>query len=157
MTIKTTWPYNSGGKITGGNTTGDGGGVYLAGGTFIMDEEKIEITGNTATRGGGVYLADGSLTMTGGAITKNAATSAGGGVFAAGGSELKLSGTPTITENTVGEEASNVYLSNNKSITVNGKITGGSIGITTETAPSNDPVKVVQPESGYTLAMPIIS
>ncbi|GHV60320.1 hypothetical protein AGMMS49587_01250 [Spirochaetia bacterium] len=53
------------------NNSGDGGGVYVGGGTFTMSGGSI--TGNTAEFGGGVFVT-GSLaefTMSGGSITAN--------------------------------------------------------------------------------------
>ena len=65
------------GTITGGNTTGNGGGI-LNNGTFTL--YSGEITGNTAVEGGGVYnsVANTETTgfwMTGGLIANNTASS----------------------------------------------------------------------------------
>ena len=65
------------GKIKGGNTTGNGGGI-LNNGTFTL--YSGEITGNTAVEGGGVYnsVANTETTgfwMTGGLIANNTASS----------------------------------------------------------------------------------
>jgi len=88
------------GTITGNTATATttvscGGGVYVAGGSFIMDDG--EISGNTASTsgdnnhsyGGGVYVNGGSFIMNGGKISDNVSTapraySHGGGVFITG-------------------------------------------------------------------------
>ncbi|MBO6108800.1 MAG: hypothetical protein J6P16_05285, partial [Eubacterium sp.] len=80
------------GKLTGGNTTGNGGGVYVAqNGTFTMEGGKIDhctATGENSD-GGGVYNY-GAFTMEGGTISDCTATggctatgdySQGGGVY----------------------------------------------------------------------------
>jgi len=72
------------GKISNNETVGSGGGVYVAAGTFVMEEGAL-IKGNTAKNGGGVYIATGTFTMNGGAITDNTATAEGGGVYMIGG------------------------------------------------------------------------
>ncbi|GHU49019.1 hypothetical protein FACS1894200_07070 [Spirochaetia bacterium] len=53
-----------------------GGGVYVAGGTFIMSGGTI--SGNTGSNGGGVY---GSVIMSGGSISGNTTNGNGGGVY----------------------------------------------------------------------------
>ena len=83
------------GTITGGNTSGGGGGILITcksignvPGSLIL--ESGSISGNTAdgSNGGGVYIAsDCALTMKGGSIDGNIVSSAsdyGGGVFVYG-------------------------------------------------------------------------
>ena len=67
------------GMITGGNTTGSGGGVYVVG---MFTLESGSITGNTAAKyGGGVVAHEtGQFKMNGGTISGNSAGSGGGGV-----------------------------------------------------------------------------
>ena len=93
------------GKLTGGNTTGDGGGILYHGKNLELLGGKIagniaagngggiwdsgqgiameggEISGNTAKNGGGVYHDSGSFRMMGGKITGNTAAGNGGGVY----------------------------------------------------------------------------
>ena len=95
----------SGGTITknkakgrgGIEDSGNGGGVYVAGGEFTMEDGTI--SENTAAQNGGGVYTDGSrfntFTMTGGSISKN---DAGGGVYVAGGTFTMEDG--SITENT---------------------------------------------------------
>ena len=42
------------GKITGGKNTGNGGGIYVSGGTLTMND--VTLSGNSAINGGGIYL-----------------------------------------------------------------------------------------------------
>ena len=61
------------GKITGGNNTGNGGGICVAKGA-TLSLEYVKITGNTAKCGGGIYLEDGaSVIMKNTSITENTA------------------------------------------------------------------------------------
>ncbi len=71
------------GRITGGNISGNGGGINVAG-TFNV--EGGAITGNKATvNGGGVYVKGGAtLKMTYGSVTKNSCAAYGGGICADG-------------------------------------------------------------------------
>jgi len=65
-------------SITGNTTGGQGGGVYVNGGNFVM--EGGIISGNTASVGGGVFVAsNGTFTMEGGTISGNTAGTAGSG------------------------------------------------------------------------------
>ncbi|MDR1211510.1 MAG: cadherin-like beta sandwich domain-containing protein, partial [Spirochaetaceae bacterium] len=66
--------------LTGGSASNNGGGVLVAGGTFVMTGGVIQ--NNIATYfGGGVYVSSGTFTMTGGTIEGND-TLYGGGIFA---------------------------------------------------------------------------
>ena len=87
------------GKITGGNSTSNGGGVYVDGGTFTMNGGTI--TQNSATQsGGGVYVNDGTFTMTGGIVTQNNAGAAndGGGVYVKNGN-FTMTGDSVVSNN----------------------------------------------------------
>ena len=117
--------------LTGTNDRGNGGAVYVNGGTFTMTGGTI--SGNTASNGGGVYVdAGGAFEMSGGTISGNTASNGGGGVYVDSGT-FTASGAVQITENTgmSGGAASNVYLASGQTIAVG---TGGldpaaSIGV----------------------------
>ena len=117
--------------LTGTNDRGNGGAVYVNGGTFTM--EGGTISGNTASNGGGVYVdAGGAFEMSGGTISGNTASNGGGGVYVDSGT-FTASGAVQITGNTgmSGGAASNVYLASGQTIAVG---TGGldpaaSIGV----------------------------
>jgi hypothetical protein len=81
-------------RITGGNTTGDGGGIRSAAITVLVTD--CTVSGNAADRGGGIFSGTGALTLTGCAVSGNGASS-GGGIFNQGGA-LTLHGC-TITGN----------------------------------------------------------
>jgi hypothetical protein len=56
-------------RITGNNTNAKGGGVYLNGGAFFL--ENGTISKNIAAVGGGVYVEEGIFKRTGGTISGN--------------------------------------------------------------------------------------
>ncbi|MDY4465346.1 MAG: hypothetical protein SPE30_03540 [Candidatus Treponema excrementipullorum] len=127
------------GKITGGFNDGDqddgGGGIYMEGGSLTL--ESGSITGNkTLKDGGGVYVSSGcEFTMTGGSITDNTANANGGGVYVHENGTFFVSGSPTITGNTVSGNANNVYLLGVRPIMCGSQgLTGGTIGITVATS-----------------------
>jgi hypothetical protein len=129
-------------NITGGSTTGNGGGVYITG-----DHNKVKfsggnITGNTAYSGGGVYIEDDDSTadtgsefnFMGGDISGNTATGAasgnstasplesmggGGGVYVKGDALFWLA-SGTISGNTTKGAGGGVL--------VNGNATGDETG-----------------------------
>jgi hypothetical protein len=80
------------GKISGNyNSSGDGGGVYVAGGTFTMNGGII--SNNYSGSGCGVYIASGTLTMYDGKISNNSTYSIygqGGGVYVARGASFSM-------------------------------------------------------------------
>ena len=127
--------------LTGTYDTGNGGAVYVDGGTFTM-EAGSKITGSRAQNGGGVYIDSGTFTMSDTAtIQNNTATTHGGGVYVDG--TFSVSGSPTITGNTGSGQANNVYLPSGKTITCNSQgLTGGTIGVTAETVLSGSAVQI---------------
>ena len=139
------------------NTTkrwnGGGGVLVCEGGQFEMTGDAVIENNHTDGTGkddadnngvngcgGGVLVRDpgSAFTMSGKArITGNTAVYHGGGVYV--DDIFTVSGTPTITDNTVNSTPNNVYLPSGKTITIGTDgLTGGSIGVTAEaTAPGN--------------------
>lgn len=70
-------------KITGGNTSGDGGGINISAGSVTI-KDGTEISGNKAVDGGGI-ISGGSLKLAGGTISGNTASNRGGGIYNNGG------------------------------------------------------------------------
>ena len=123
--------YINGGKVRAND--GDGGGVYVKGGSFTMSGGVIGGTdsadANNAYFGGGVYVKGGSAAMSGGAIRGNTAKDSGGGVYVKGGA-FKVSGAPTVTGNVANGADDNVCLPENMTITVADALTeGASFGV----------------------------
>ncbi len=99
-------------------SSGEGGGVYVYGGTFTMDGGTI--SGNTAIEnGGGVYVDKNSFTMNGGTITNNTANAAGGGVYMYSGSFTMTGG--SITGNGAGRNGNGVSIESSVSCQLSGK------------------------------------
>ena len=105
-------------------SSGEGGGVYVYGGTFTMDGGTI--SGNTANAaGGGVYMYSGSFTMTGGSITGNGAGRNGNGVSIESSVSCQLSGKAKIAENT-GNGTGNLYINDGNAERSITKLTAGA-------------------------------
>ena len=99
----------NGGTVTGGNITGNGGGVYVNGGTFEMTGGTIGGTGgNKASYGGGVYIdTDGTFTMNGNAVIEgNKATQNNKG----GGGVYVNNGSFTMSGGTIGGDNANTAM-----------------------------------------------
>ncbi|MDR0322235.1 MAG: hypothetical protein LBI28_12105 [Treponema sp.] len=79
--------------ISDNTNDGDGGGVYVDGGTFNMQSGTI--SGNNANFGGGVYVSGASaiFTMNGGTISNNTAVDGGGVSVNNGGTFHIINGT----------------------------------------------------------------
>ena len=150
-----------GGRITqnGYNNTslfgGYGGGVYVASeASFTMYGGNI--TGNYANKnGGGVHVGSetANFTMYGGSITGTHTAGSGGGVNVnADAGTMIVRGDINISGNWKGDaqssasnnNANNVYLPANSTITIEKALTGEPIGITTANAPTaGNPVTIV--------------
>ena len=124
------------GKITG-NTSGDGGAIYLNQEPSWLIMQGGEISGNTATgNGGGVYIyRTGSVCqLYGGKVENNKASGNGGGIYInpSNNGQLRLGNTAVVEGNTVSGKANNVYLPSGKTLTIEiGMSKGASIGVTT--------------------------
>ena len=124
------------GKITG-NTSGDGGAIYLNQEPSWLIMQGGEISGNTATgNGGGVYIyRSGSVCqLYSGKIENNKASGNGGGIYInpSNSGQLKVGNKPLVQNNTVSGKANNVYLPSGKTLTIEiGMSTGAAIGVTT--------------------------
>lgn len=120
-----------GGTITGNSTTDDGGGIYLNGGTFLMNNGEIS-NNSSSTDGGGVCIANnGNFTMNNGDITGNGKISGkltrnGGGVYLDGGTLTVNAG--NISENTATASGGGVYISNGNVGMTTGKILSNECG-----------------------------
>ena len=127
------------GKITG-NTSGDGGAIYLNQEPSWLIMQGGEISGNTATgNGGGVYIyRTGSVCqLYSGKIENNKAGGSGGGIYInpSNSGQLRGGNKPLVQNNTVSGKANNVYLPSGKTLTIEiGMSTGASIGVTTANA-----------------------
>ena len=146
----------SGNALISENTAADtnsgaGGGVYVAKGTFNMQNGTIS-NNNANYAGGGVYIGYyGTFNMSGGAITGNNAAQKGGGVYLPENS-MTVAGEVTILSNVrggtksgsvyTGGSTNNVYLFNTSSadkiIDVKGDLAAGArIGVSTQNGPTD--------------------
>lgn len=132
-------------KANPGRYASNGGGVYVAGGDtenkyFTMCGGSI--TGNhTAGDGGGIYSTSNNISIYGGSVTGNSTERNGGAVYVAGtmivGGDINISGNwkGDAQSSASNDNANNVYLSANSTITIEKALTGSSIGVTTATEP----------------------
>ena len=131
------------------NTSKMAGGVYIKGTASILGGE-ISRNAATSGNGGGILLDEGGNLTLGGnaAIQDNTAAGFGGGVRAVKGSRsLTFTGAPTVVGNTAGGKADNVWLGDGVRADATG-MTGGGIGVTTQTAPTaGNPVEITTANS----------
>ena len=139
LTVQTTVPVTIQNlKITGGNSTNGGGGVFISTGASVTLESGTEISGNkvSAAKGGGI-LCCGTLIMNDGLIASNIAANGssplGGGVCVFGSSENPASF--TMYNGTIEGNYSNDY-------------GGGGVGILTGTFTMEDGT-ISGNEAGY--------
>jgi len=76
-----------GGEITNNHASGEGGGVFVDGGTINMSGGNIN-QNTSKSSGGGVYFLHGVFNMTGGEIYDNTAAVAGGGLMMYGNTDF---------------------------------------------------------------------
>ena len=120
-----------GGTIKGNSTTEDGGGIYLNGGSFLMENGDIS-NNSSSTDGGGVCIANnGNFTMNNGDITENGKISGkltvnGGGVYLDGGTLTVNDG--NISKNGATASGGGVYISNGNVRMQTGKILSNECG-----------------------------
>lgn len=134
-----------GGDITK-NKADYGGGVSTSGDTANFTMYGGSITENHANKsGGGIYSTSNNISIYGGGVTNNSVTKTGnaGGIYVSSSDTLTVGGNVNISGNWQGNEnssisnnnANNVYLPTNSTITIEKALTGenSSIGVTTAT------------------------
>ena len=110
------------GMITGGKTTGYGGGILVYG-TLTINRAKIHA--NTASNGGGIYLENGAtLTINSGStITSNTANQSGGGIYASG--RLTISESVNISKNSA-QYGGGIYIDPTGNVEFSGNVNDNS-------------------------------
>ena len=125
--------YMLGGTITGGNTTANGGNVYIG------SAAKMVMTGGTisngsAANGGNVFIqSNATFEMTGGNITKGTTNlkngvldGNGGNVYINNDSTMTMGGTASITDGNA-KNGGNICINNDAAMIMNaGSVTGGT-------------------------------
>ena len=130
------------GVITGGKTTGNGGGVSITGGTFTLKNGTIE--GNSANNGGGVSYTGGTFNMIGGTIQYNEGNGNTGGVLVTGNDFNMSSG--TIQYN-VGVNFGGIGIGSNGPLNFS-----GTAVVKDNVIKSKTNGMITKTDSGYTLA-----
>ena len=113
----------TGGTIKGneGNTSGDGGGVYVNKGTFTMSVDSKNLDNKNMDEGAGIYLDfdNCKLVMKGGEISGNIAKTHGGAVYI---SDLQISGSSYIPYGGAVNKNDIYMLDFNAKITITGSL-----------------------------------
>ena len=139
---KTVYVNIYGGKIFG-NTAGNGGAFRMRT-DAVVTISGGEIYGNHATATGGViYLekAAAKLNLQGGKIYDNTAATNGGAIYvSADAGQVTVSGVPSVQNNKVGGVQNNLYLAGDTKLTVGQLATGAKIGLTKDTARTQEQI-----------------
>lgn len=88
---------NASSPVQGGGV-GEGGGVFVSGGSFNMSDGVISENRAYLGAGAGIYINGGSVSVSGGSIDNNSADTVGGGVCISFGN-VEISGSVTIQDN----------------------------------------------------------
>jgi hypothetical protein len=109
-------------KVTGNTATGSsyGGGVYVNGGTFTM-QNNASVSGNTGNLGGGVHVSNsGTVTMRDSAsVSGNNARQSGGGVYVSYSGNFTMQNNASVSGNTSpGGGGGGVYVSDSGTFTM---------------------------------------
>lgn len=115
------------GEISGNTASGNGGGVYLVGEDCEYRLKNGTITGNQGENGGGVYLANGSFILADsiqdiGSISGNTASGYGGGVYIAGDGDFTMNGGMVKENKTTGNHGGGIFLNGGNFSLRNGDI-----------------------------------
>ena len=123
LTIRSGYWGDVGGSITGGRSTGSGGGIVNNG---TLNIQRGTVTGNQAAEGGAVFNAVGAtLTITGGTLSGNSSTTYSGGAVVNRGT-LNISG-GTISGNASKMNGAGVWSAGTINLS-GGTITGNTTG-----------------------------
>ena len=89
--------------------TGNGGGIYMGGGSCSVTAGAIGASGsaNQAVNGGGIYATGGTITVSGGNVNYNTASTSGGGIYSNAGTVTVSSG--NVNNNTATTDGGGIY------------------------------------------------
>ncbi|MCS7226891.1 MAG: DUF4347 domain-containing protein, partial [Gloeomargarita sp. SKYB31] len=111
------------GDVGAPNTSKQGGGVFVAGGTATL-KGSVKVSANTATTQGGGLFANDLTTVNlldNVKVAANTANQQGGGLFARGGSAVLLDNNAQIIQNQANQQGSGVFVTDNgTSLTLQG-------------------------------------
>ncbi|MBE2271578.1 MAG: hypothetical protein IAE80_25315, partial [Anaerolinea sp.] len=106
--------------ITGGSTSGSGGGIYAFAGALTLNNSTVSGNAASSASGGGIFTSS-SVTLNNSTISGNTASVVGGGVVA---QRLTLNNS-TVSGNSANSEGGGVYIS--VMLTLNNSIIANSI------------------------------
>lgn len=109
-----------GGKITGGTESG----INVVG---TLTFESGEISGNSSGNGGGIYVKNGTLNMKGGFVCNNTASDLGGGIYLKN-SRMTMSG-GTVSANSCSNRGGGILLIDNSNATMTGGAVTGNTAV----------------------------
>ncbi len=119
-------------KLVNGRTTGDGGAVWSSADHLTMIE--VIARGNSAVNGGGIYLAGGTVLLDIGEVDYNQASGDGGGIYNAAGVSVTLRAVGMYANEATGNggglynaPGSYVLVTGGSSIGANEAVNGGGI------------------------------
>jgi RHS repeat-associated protein len=101
-------------KLSGAAGSGVGGGVFVDGGTLVVDRSAL--TGSSAANGGAISNLNGSVTINNSSLYANSTAGSGGAVHSIGGT-VTVSGS-TISGNTATVSAGAVYTNSTANLTI---------------------------------------
>ena len=114
------------GTIMGNNAKNNGGGVYVSGNGASFTANGGEISQNTSKNGGGLATdGAGSIIINGGAISGNSASNNGGGIWLGSGTSFDING-GSVTENTAAVSGGGVYINGGSHSFDGGSIIGNT-------------------------------
>ena len=123
------------GRITGGNNTGDGGGIISDVNTLELN--GVTVSGNKSAGNGGGIWSNSVVVLNDSTVKENRAGGSGGGIYCSRNhhnNKINVSGSVNVTGNTKSDgTADNVYFSGSQNIIqVTGQLASGSrIGVGT--------------------------
>ena len=123
------------GRITGGNNTGDGGGIISDVNTLELN--GVTVSGNKSAGNGGGIRSNSVVVLNDSTVKENRAGGSGGGIYCSRNhhnNKINVSGSVNVTGNTKSDgTADNVYFSGSQNIIqVTGQLASGSrIGVGT--------------------------
>ena len=112
----------SGGEITGGVATTNGGNIYAVYATATMTAGKV--TKGEAVGGGNIFGTNATVTVSGGEVLDGYASDLAGSIYPSTACTVNISGTAVISGGTAKDRGGNFYLSSTNSVL---NITGGTV------------------------------
>ena len=113
--------------VSGGSTTGSGGGILDNGATLFLS--NMVVSGNSSgNQGGGIFAGPGTVMISNSTVANNTAHAGGGGIYVSAGGALRMTDTAVAANATSSQYGGGIFLGAAATMTLSASTISGNSG-----------------------------